>query len=34
LYEAVVERWWLLIPGRDMHFGSGVDRRVELDPPA
>ena len=33
LYEAVVQRWWLLIRGRDMHFGSGIDRRVELDPP-
>jgi uncharacterized protein YhbP (UPF0306 family) len=33
LYEAVLQRWWLLIPGRDMHYGSGIDRRVELDPP-
>jgi uncharacterized protein YhbP (UPF0306 family) len=32
LFEAIIERWWLLIPGRDMHFGSGIDRRVELDP--
>jgi hypothetical protein len=33
LYEAIIERWWLLIRGRDMHFGSGIDRRAELDPP-
>jgi uncharacterized protein YhbP (UPF0306 family) len=33
LYEAIVDRWWLLISGRDKNFGSGIDRRVELDPP-